>query len=243
MALAWGCGDRSPTLAAEAATGMAAEGRWYVSSWGGGASGRQWRLDDRPIEGPPGIYEVTQYPGIGATEAQMAAARDLRQASWEAAVTRGWLEHERGAADGYHRLPTLDFLHYVKEECLQDGLVLQPDRPEFLMYYETPNGPRLAGFMYYADSMYGHGPQIGGPLTVWHYHLDSTPMCWDQLVPVERVPSSGWCSRGVPEERTPEMIHVWFVDHPEGAFATSMALTPQLLKELGEDLYALPAGP
>jgi hypothetical protein len=30
--------------------------------------------------------------------------------------------------------------------------------------------------------------------------------------------------------KSPEMLHVWFVDHPKGAYATSMSLTPDILR-------------
>jgi hypothetical protein len=32
-------------------------------------------------------------------------------------------------------------------------------------------------------------------------------------------------------DRTAEMMHVWFVEHPEGPFATSMSVPSQVLKE------------
>ena len=36
------------------------------------------------------------------------------------------------------------------------------------------------------------------------------------------------CDQGISTDRSPEMIHVWLVDHPEGRFAAHGALAHQL---------------
>ena len=123
---------------------------------------------------------------------------------------------------------------------LTDGRVLDPERPEFLMYYETEAGERLAGFMFYQESHYAHGPQFGGPLTVWHYHILRAPMCWHGGLPVDPPTPQGICELGTAEIRTPEMLHVWFVEHPEGDYATSMGLTPDLIAALARSEYDVP---
>lgn len=44
----------------------------------------------------------------------------------------------------------------------------------------------------------------------------------------------GACAHGFPNHRTPEMLHVWLLDHPQGRFATRMELPPETLKALAE---------
>ena len=44
----------------------------------------------------------------------------------------------------------------------------------------------------------------------------------------------GRCERGVPMHRSPEMLHIWLVDHPRGPFSTSMYLEPKLMMKLLE---------
>ena len=67
------------------------------------------------------------------------------------------------------------------------------------------------------------GPQPGGPLTLWHYHVWSFRSCLLRGLLVVGLPDeSGSCERGVPTHRSPEMLHIWLVDHPLGPFSTSM---------------------
>lgn len=213
----------------------APEVEWYVSLGGGGRSGRFWQPDYRPSAGRPGIYEVTRYPYAPPTPEQSRAADDLLRRSATAAGERGWFDYERGLADGFHRMRELDRLHYVNDAHLRDGRMLDPERPEFLMYYDTSAGKKLAGFMFLANTLYASGPQIGGALTVWHYHIWDRTMCWSAGVPL--ATATGSCVEGVPADRSPEMIHVWFIEHPEGTFATTMRLTDDLIDQLAEDRF------
>jgi hypothetical protein len=73
------------------------------------------------------------------------------------------------------------------------------------------------------------GPQIGGPLTVWHQHSN---ICFDDTtgIAVAIVHSadsnsndkSGACPLGSSVTRTPQMLHVWLIDNPDGPFASTM---------------------
>jgi hypothetical protein len=62
--------------------------------------------------------------------------------------------------------------------------------------------------MFYADTPTGWGPQIGGPLRVWHYHLWS-PVQWEiALLMQERVspPLRVEEALGLPADRA---VEVW----------------------------------
>ena len=208
---------------------------WYVSRFGGEA--RDWKLDiPRPFvpQKKPAmlIYEVSRYRDETPTAEQRAAADALREASMLAAVQRGWYDYESGRADGYS-LMFSDGAHYVNEDYIFDDVVLDPMRPEFLMYYETSRGMSLVGFMFYVAQPNDRGEQIGGSATTWHYHVWSKPQCLlGGLLAVDVPDADGACSRGVPMHRSPEMLHVWLVDHPEGPFATRMQIRPDVLERL-----------
>ena len=133
-------------------------------------------------------------------------------------------------ADSFELLPD-DDLHYFNEEFLLDDAVLDPERPEFLMYYPTQDGMALTGLMFFTRSSDSeHGPQIGGPLTVWHYHMYSHPRCFRHgIVAIGMLWDLKECAQA--SHRTPEMLHVWLVDHPSGPFATQMYIEPSLLPE------------
>ena len=114
-----------------------------------------------------------------------------------------------------------------------DDRFLDPDHPEFLMYYDVPGGKQLVGYMYMVP-LGQEGLQIGGPLTRWHYHLWATPSCiLNGRVSVGR-PVTGKCAEGQPSQKSPEMLHVWLVDHPDGRFASKMSLPRSLMQSLGE---------
>jgi hypothetical protein len=181
------------------------------------------------------IYEVSEYPGESrASDAQRRAADDLVRQSLASAEKHGWYDFEKARGDGFE-LMFGGTVHYVNETFVTDDRLLDPNRPETLLYYDTPKGMRLAGFMYLTGSLGERGLQIGGPLTVWHYHVYLWPPCilggvlvvgeWDQ---------DGRCARGVPLDRSGEMLHVWLLDHPDGSFATGMNLSPETIEALAE---------
>jgi hypothetical protein len=83
--------------------------------------------------------------------------------------------------------------HYLNPAYQRDGEILDPERPEALVYANTSKGPILVGAMYLMPHPGVSGPQIGGCLTQWHAH---SLLKWE----------------------TPEMMHVWVVDVPAGPF-------------------------
>jgi hypothetical protein len=111
------------------------------------------------------------------------------------------------------------------------------------MYYDTPEGKKLVGFMYFVRSLEEQGPQFAGPLSVWHYHNSPEPGCiyQMQMFASKQGPDGYYCEkRELAKYQSPEMIHVWFVDHPEGPLATTMRLAPEILeKGIRPDLIEL----
>lgn len=52
-----------------------------------------------------------------------------------------------------------------------------------------------------------------------------------QMFPSKVGPDGLFCEKGeLADHQSPEMIHVWFVDHPEDPFATAMRLAPDVLE-------------
>jgi hypothetical protein len=174
------------------------------------------------------IYEVTTYrEGSRPTPDQIRTAEDLVGRCFEAAKRHGWFQFKNGLAQGYTLLFG-DKRHYVNPKYVFDDAVLDCDKPEFLMYYDTPQGKGLAGLMFYADTPTGWGSQIGGPLTVWHYHVWAPVQCLrHEMLLVGTADGQGRCEEGLPMHRSPEMIHVWFIDRPKGPFTSGMYLSDE----------------
>jgi hypothetical protein len=221
---------------------------WYIARWEHHAGGEHaahtaapakvWEpehpLDPRAIRGGQEMYEVTQFPnGEPATPEQRRQADAFVERCREAAKRHGWFDYENAARDGFTVMYG-DKLHYVHAAYALDDRQLDPDRPEFLMFYDTPAGKRLAAFMFLARGPDDHGRQIGGPLTIWHFHAWSKPLCFrDRRFLIGDSDARGECANGVALLRSPEMLHVWLVKHPEGPYAGNMALTEEMQKELG----------
>lgn len=111
---------------------------------------------------------------------------------------------------GYSVLPISGSSHHADNpEFLHDGKVLDPERPETLVYAEGADGPVLLGAMFQMEGLGTPGPRVGGPLTVWHSHEN---VCIS-LVPfalVSLLSPYGVCPVGaVNLPATNEMIHAW----------------------------------
>lgn len=177
------------------------------------------------------MLEVTRYAGVDPTPAQKKAADDLVQRCEASARAHGWYDFARATADGF-KLKVSDKTHYNNIDNLFDDRVLDPDHPEYLMFYDTPKGKVLAGFMFVPRSATEEGPQIGGNLTRWHYHTWPQPICLVKGILDMGDVVDGKCAAGSPAHRSPEMMHVWLLDHPHGRFATAMYLSDDLLERL-----------
>src|SRR5437588_623979 len=66
--------------------------------------------------------------------------------------------------------PDQPIVHYVNPAYLVNGDTLNPERPEALVYGNGAKGSILLAAMYIAHRIGQAGPDIGGPLTLWHSH-------------------------------------------------------------------------
>jgi len=197
-----------------------------------------------PEEGGGGMmrmYEVTRFPGVEPTAAQKRAAEEMVKRCYESAERHGWYDFDKATADGF-RLKVSDDTHYNNVDFLFDDRVLDADRPEYLMFYDGPGGKVLAGYMFVPRNNVEEGPQFGGPLTRWHYHTWGSPICLVKGILDTGLPVDGACAMGSPTYRSPEMLHVWLLDHPQGRFATGMYLSDALLEQLVRERAAGKAG-
>ena len=111
---------------------------------------------------------------------------------------------------------------------------------EFLKYKNETGRMVLVGLMFVPSQLLAPGPQIGGPLTVWHFHVWWTPppisyrahgTCLFAGLVVTSVATSDdkgrpQCPSGTMRSfRSPEMMHVWLPRHdqPLEAMNDSMA--------------------
>jgi len=112
--------------------------------------------------------------------------------------------------------------HYVNWSYVDDGHVLDPSRPESLVYENHGNGQQVAAAMYMLPfgSRFTDVPDVGGPLTQWHIHanlcLSDNP---EQRVVAGLTSIGGKCPPGTSNAGNTPMLHVWVEPNQCGPFA------------------------
>ena len=155
----------------------------------------------------------------GVTAAQQARAENLiantlshlpSYADPAAAEAAGYASIQDGGT-GYE--------HYIHADYRNDGKVLDPDRPESLVYQVRDGEKELVAAMYMAEpgTTLDTTPDIGGPLTQWHIHDN---LCFSPSGEVAGLTDAGGdCVPPLVKFEPVPMIHVWIVPHPCGPFA------------------------
>jgi hypothetical protein len=112
--------------------------------------------------------------------------------------------------------------HYVNWAYSNDGHILDPQRPESVVFEYRNGAQRAVAAMYQLPfgSTFADVPDVGGSLTQWHVHAD---LCLTNN-PQQRVLSSltsvnGACPAGSAKLGDTPMLHVWIVPNQCGPFA------------------------
>jgi hypothetical protein len=167
----------------------------------------------KPIDlgGTPGVTAAEQHRAEHLVEATIAALQRYEYPS--EAVAAGY----RTIGDGV----TGDE-HFVKWSYVDDGHILDPNRPESLVYEWQGGQEKVAAAMYMLPfgSRFTDVPDVGGALTQWHVHdnlcLTNNPT---QKIVVGLTTAEGGCPPGTSKAGDTPMLHVWTVPNPCGPFA------------------------
>jgi hypothetical protein len=167
---------------------------------------------------PPGAGHGHEH-GDGPTAAQLRAALQLA-ARTRAALAR-YADVRTALAAGYHATlgRTGYSVHLRNDAYTKDGRVLDPQRPEELMYAIAAGRATLLSAVYTMPYAAVPAPTPGGPLTHWHSHnicLSLLPPGWSV------VDAFGGCPPFSVQVAIPLMMHVWVVDDPGGPYADSV---------------------
>jgi hypothetical protein len=164
----------------------------------------------------PGLALPRLEPTVPTPEERLAADRLFEETELN---IRRFEDVSVAAAEGYN-VESMGRLggHADNTAFKDDGRILDPTRPETLVYHPGPDGPVLLGAMYQTDESGEPGPMVGGSLTVWHGH---DHVCFGLLPPGLGSLGSpmGTCPLGtVMVALTNEMIHVWTIDGAPSRF-------------------------
>lgn len=165
-----------------------------------------------------------------ATPEQRAWAEDFYRRALAAALKYGWFDFDTAMQQGFQP-DRINRTHFPNLEYMFDDVILDPERPEWLVYDDSPNGKVLMALMFFTRTLEEKGPTPAGPIAQWHYHPYEYARCAVKgLWTVGNTDRDGKCAEGEPVTRTPEMFHVWFIDHPLGRF-TEMKIVPEYWQE------------
>lgn len=109
--------------------------------------------------------------------------------------------------------------HYVNRTYIDDDTILDPDKPESLVYDTTTTPKTLVAAMYMLTpgSTLDTAPDIGGALTQWHIHNN---LCFTAQGAVAGLTQAdGTCAAPLLKGPETPMIHVWIVPRPCGPFS------------------------
>ena len=155
-----------------------------------------------------------------ATPQQAAAAAQL-YAETKAAILPYQDWHTAWAA-GYRPGggANLGSTHWMNQAYVDAGYVMDPRRPQGLVYANSKHGPVLLGAMFQMKHIGQFGPDPGGPLTAWHQHenICVTPIGLEFSL----MTPFATCPLGSIDISASPMLHVWIVDNPGGPFAVDI---------------------
>jgi hypothetical protein len=157
---------------------------------------------------------VLQATNEVATPEQKVAAAQL-YAETKAAILP-YQDTRKALADGYRpggpsNMPST---HWINQAFVDAGYVMDPHRPQGLVYANSKHGPVLIGAMFQMKHLGQFGPDPGGPLTAWHQHenICFTPLGFEFSL----MTPFATCPLGAIDLSASPMLHVWIVDNPKG---------------------------
>ncbi len=131
-----------------------------------------------------------------------------------------WQDVEAAKAAGFRSIGDAftGWEHLVQPEWAGDDVILDPTRPESLVYRVDGEDRELVSAMYLLppDSTMEDVPDLGDDRATWHIHED---LCFDEAGRLAGIFRDGQCLFGGEHRITTPMIHVWIVEHPCGPFA------------------------
>jgi hypothetical protein len=197
-----------------------------VGVWAAGTGAQVHSGPDGP-QGADGTAAAAHAHGPNLPDVAAAAAdeRARAEALWRDSIANAkqWRDPRAATVAGFRFKDNgraadrpVRFLHVPNPAWRADGRVLDPARPETLIYWRGPDDRLVLVGVMYTAAKGQPGPTVGGPITRWHDHES----CRD---PATRAmvgrPVDGACPDGQVLRRSGEMMHVWFTDDLATAFA------------------------
>jgi hypothetical protein len=160
---------------------------------------------------------LLQPPSNRPTAADRVAAIQFADTTWND-ITR-YQDVNVALADGYRaQTPEATTVHYENKKYEgRNRPVMDPSRPQGLVYARTPRGPVLLGAMFVLADQNQRGNDFNGAATGWHLHPNvcvspASMTLSGILTPYGNCPPLSFAIISTP------MLHVWRPDMPNGQF-------------------------
>lgn len=211
--------------ASELATGGHDHGSTAASGGMDHSNGAMAGMDhSQPAVVPPHPYDPTKpidLSGVdGVTPQQQAAAENL--VSETIVRLPKWSDYHTAEAAGFYSIGDglTGVEHYINDANLDDDTILDPDKPESLVYDTSKRGQKklvAAMYMLKRGTPFSEVPDIGGKLMQWHIHNN---LCFFPNGKLGGLTDgNGNCRAGLIKPVDTPMIHVWIEPHQCGPFA------------------------
>ena len=166
------------------------------------------------------VGALLQASNAVATPDQVAAAAQLYAETKGA--TMAYEDWHHAWAAGYRPggNTSMPSTHWMNDAYVKAGYVMDPHRPQGLVYANSKHGPVLLGAMFQMPHINQFGPDPGGPLTAWHQHenLCVTPLGLEFSL----MTPYAICPIGSIDISVSPMLHVWFFKTSGGPFAVDI---------------------
>lgn len=182
---------------------------------------------------PDETIDLGGVPGV--TPEQQATAESIVRSTL--ADLPQWADYRDAEAAGFHSIGDggTGIEHFINPEFQEDPTILDPDRPESLVYDTSDGGRRLVAAMYMLEEglPLGEVPDFGGALMQWHTHQN---LCYTADGVLGGLTNGdGECPEGLFLPEPTPMIHVWIEPHPCGPFAALEGIGGGTIEE-GEEV-------
>ena len=87
---------------------------------------------------------------------------DFYHRSLRAALKNGWFDFDTAMQQGFQK-DRINRTHYPHPEYMFDDIILDPERPEWLVYHDSPDGKVLMALMFFTLELDDIGPHPSRP--------------------------------------------------------------------------------
>jgi hypothetical protein len=180
----------------------------------------------------PNKIDLSGVPGV--TPAEQHNAESLLRRT--ILTIRKWDDVNQAVADGFQSIGdgVTGEEHFLHWDWVNDGDILDPAKPEALVYRVGPDGTHtLEAVMFVLPDKYNldNVPDVGGKLVQFHIHDNLCFTTGAAPKVAGLTTAAGTCNPPLVKVKPNVMIHVWIRPNPCGPFAALQGIGAGTIKQ------------